>query len=863
MSEAGDGSVAYHRIPLAVAPGLALLALAAAVSSLQLSAGASAATVAMGSLAVAVAVWALVDLERFVLVAVLATMVLPYALLQPGGAQVAAADLLLVVALGAWLVRASAGAAPAIWTAGNRMLAPGLLFVAANAASLAWSVAPRDTVETIVQMVEIVVVIPLAFASLPRSVASIRRAQLAFVGVTCVLAVVTLAYFAPRAVAGDVSAQYLPGLHKNAIGSFLAAGLVLAYAFWLSERRLGPRALLAAAMLLELAGMFAAASRGALIGAAVAIVVVSVMLRRGRLLALGATVAAGAVFLAWFAPELTPAERAAGGYASEAVRGYAWDNALEKLAERPLLGSGAGTYNDFIPEFGIGLIDPTNMFLLTGAELGVLGLVALLFLLWRFAALLAAAGRLPGEARVAAVAAGAMTLSLLVHFQVDVTWSRGSASVAFAGVGLLLAATRLATAGRPGVAPAAAGPAAGVPAGGPPAQPAAPPRAEPAAPAAQAAAPSGGGLRVVHVVTSDAYAGVERHALRLARELRRLDCRAELACPPGAARLRAEAGAAGVPVLPSSAAGRRGWIGSLARLLAAEPPDVLHLHDGRAALAGVVLARAGRPLVVRTQHFTRPASAERRGLRRDASLTLHRALNRRLDGYVAVSESVARAARERAETGMAEIAVVPPGIDLPGDDAVARARAGRERLAQPVVACIGRLERDKRADALVRAVPHVLARLPGTRFVIAGSGSQGEALRTLAAGLGVEHAIDWLGEVPDAAPVLAAAHVYVNPSPQEGFGLATVEAMAAGLPVVAVGAGASAELVEHGVSGLLAERDDPELLARHVAALLGDRALAARMGEAARARALARYGIERTAAATLELYLRLGEVARP
>lgn len=847
--------MAALRIPLAAAPGLAVLAIGAALVSVQASAEASAAAVAVASLGVAAAVWALVDLERFVLLPVLGAMVLPYALLQPGGAQVAAADVLLMMALGAWLVRGSLGAAPAVWTAGNRMLAPALIFIAANAASLAWTVAPAQTVETVVQMVEIVLVIPLAFASLPRSIAAIRRGELFFVGVTCALALVTLAYFAPRVAAGDVSAQYLPGLHKNALGSFLAAGLVLAYTLWLHDRRPGVRAVLGIAMLVELAGMFAAASRGALIGAAIAIVVVSAMMRRGRLLAVAVSAVGAAAFLMWFAPELSPAERAAGAYASEDVRGFAWDNAIDKIEDRPLLGSGAGTYDDFIPEFGIGLIDPTNIFLLTGAELGMLGLAGLLFLLWRFARLFVAARRLPGDASVTAVAAGAVTLAMLVHFQVDVTWARGSASIAFAGVGLLLAATRLAPA-PPRARPAArSGAGLGDATRFDPAPGSPPPRRRPAE--------SGAGFRVVHLVTSDAYAGIERHAVRLARELRALGCRAEIACPPSATRLRAEAEGMGIPVLPSAAARGRTWLAALARLLAVRPPGVLHLHDGRAAAAGALLARAGRPVVVRTQHFTRPASAERSGLGRAASLTLHRALNRRLDGYVAVSENVAAAALERGEVGAAELAVVPPGIDLPDEDTLAIARAARERLPHPVVAYIGRLEAEKGVDSLVRAAPRVLDQLPDCRFVIAGSGSRGQALRALARELGVEHVITWAGEVPDPGAVLARAHVYVSPSAQEGFGLATVEAMASGLPVVAVGAGASVELVEHGVCGLLAPPGDLERLASHIAELAGDRSRALEMGEAARQRAVARYGIDRTARATLDLYLRLSEVGRP
>jgi hypothetical protein len=95
-------------------------------------------------------------------------------------------------------------------------------------------------------------------------------------------------------------------------------------------------------------------------------------------------------------------------------------------------------------EAGFILPDPNNMFLLTLGELGIVGLLALLFLLFRYGRLLIASGKLPEDAAVPAVAAGCVTLSLLVHFQVDVTWTRGTTSLAFAMMGVMIAVQRIA-----------------------------------------------------------------------------------------------------------------------------------------------------------------------------------------------------------------------------------------------------------------------------------------------------------------------------------------------------------------------------------------------------------------------------------
>lgn len=364
------------------------------------------------------------------------------------------------------------------------------------------------------------------------------------------------------------------------------------------------------------------------------------------------------------------------------------------------------------------------------------------------------------------------------------------------------------------------------------------------------------GLRVLQVVSSESFAGIERHVVSLTRELRALRCAAELACPPTATRLREEASAVGIPLLPARRFRPRLWTAALARSVADDPPDVIHVHDGRAALAGALLSYVAGAVLLRTQHFTHPASAIRSGLSRRVSLALHRTLNRQLDGYVAVSRAVAEGARQRQETARTEITIIPPAIDLPPAQAISRARAERAGLSDPVVVFAGRLEAERCLDVLLHAIPLVRERLPDCHFVLAGSGAAESDLRGLAARLDIEEAITWAGWVTDPYLVLSRAHVYVNTWPREGFGMAMAEAMALGLPVVAVERGASAEVVDPGVTGLLVPDGDPAALAAAVVGVLGDSEVLARMSQAATERALSLYGARRTARDTLALYRR-------
>jgi O-antigen ligase len=396
---------------------------------------------------VAIGIWAVVDLERFVLIAVLSAMIAPAALATPSSTQIALADVLLLVALGAWLVTGSARAVAGPWLAGNRLLAPALLFVAVNAESLAWSVRPRDTVIFVVQLVEIVIVLPIVFASIPRSLVEIRRGLLVFIGLTCVMAALTALNYAPHALAGDLEGRQLGAtFHKNAVGSFVGAGLVLAYALWLGDASRRVKRLLVPAMLIEAAGLFSTVSRGAILGAFISLLVASFLLRRRRALTFGVAAVAAVMFLSIWGVASNTDRTYAGSYDSSVVRKYSFENAIEKISDRPVLGTGAGTYRDYIPQLVLTLPDPNNMFLLTWAELGVFGLVALLILLASYGRALFSARDLPDEAAVLAVGAGCVSLSLFVHFQLDVTWTRGTTSLAFAAMGLMLAATRLAPA---------------------------------------------------------------------------------------------------------------------------------------------------------------------------------------------------------------------------------------------------------------------------------------------------------------------------------------------------------------------------------------------------------------------------------
>jgi O-antigen ligase len=405
----------------------------------------------------ALGLWALLDLEKFLCVAVLATMIFPNTLVSPGGTQVALADLLLVIALCAWIVANGIGAQPGPWIRQNRMVLPLLLFVGINVGSLAWSVNPHATAVFAVQLVEIAVILPIAFGSIPTSMNAVRRGQQAFVIASAVLGVAALMAYIPKAAHGDTQGVYLWGIHKNATGSFVAAGLVLAYTMLLQQKSARGRLLYGLLMLAEIAGLVASVSRGAILGALIAVIAVSFALRRARIVSLLAVAIAATAFVGTIGlGSRGQKQDASGSYDSSVVRKYSFANAIPRIRARPILGVGAGAYFDTIPELRIAVLDPQNVFLLTWAEVGVLGFAALLYLLYSFGSLLRRVARLPPDLAGPSVAAAGVAVTFFVHVQVDETWIRGQTSLAFAMIGLMVTAERLALARRSDV-PAVAG----------------------------------------------------------------------------------------------------------------------------------------------------------------------------------------------------------------------------------------------------------------------------------------------------------------------------------------------------------------------------------------------------------------------
>lgn len=215
-----------------------------------------------------------------------------------------------------------------------------------------------------------------------------------------------------------------------------------------------------------------------------------------------------------------------------------------------------------------------------------------------------------------------------------------------------------------------------------------------------------------------------------------------------------------------------------------------------------------------------------------------------------VANSYAAADRLLAERVPArKISVVPNGLNF----AQFKPREQRARLRKVIV--VANMRSEKGHDVLIDAAARLLPGVPDATFECVGGGPEHDTLLAKAASRGLSNAFTFLGHREDVPARLHAADIFVLPSRSEAFPNSVLEAMAAGMPVVASGVGGILEIVDEGRTGLLVPPGDAEALADRLGRLMADPALGAKLGDTARADVEARYSFERMVGGFEDIYL--------
>lgn len=370
-------------------------------------------------------------------------------------------------------------------------------------------------------------------------------------------------------------------------------------------------------------------------------------------------------------------------------------------------------------------------------------------------------------------------------------------------------------------------------------------------------------LRVFQVITRMARGGAQRVVLELLGRLPREEFAPTLVCGEYDGALLPEARATGVEVILVAGLVREvclkadvaAW-GRLAALFERRRPHVVHAHTYKAGMLASVAARwVGVPAVVLSPHghvFSPgagipgvPAGGWKLGLLRGVT----QAAQAWAHCVTALSEADLRQQVALGLGAISRYVVVPNGID------VDRYAAPRPRLfpGRPVVGAVGRFSPEKGHRVLVEAFARVRAVFPEARLILVGYGGEESELRQAAARAGLADAVIFPGE-RDSSEVLPSFDLFVQPSLYESQGLAILEAMAAGRPVIATDVGGVRDVVRDGETGLLVPPKDPGALAAALVELAKAPERAGALAARARAEVRERFSVNRMVASYAQLY---------
>jgi glycosyltransferase involved in cell wall biosynthesis len=209
-----------------------------------------------------------------------------------------------------------------------------------------------------------------------------------------------------------------------------------------------------------------------------------------------------------------------------------------------------------------------------------------------------------------------------------------------------------------------------------------------------------------------------------------------------------------------------------------------------------------------------------------------------VDQHICISEAVKGAFLDRQQDEVldsASVHIVQNGID-DVYQALMRTECRENVLSTlnlpittRIMLCVARLEPEKDVQALLKAVSSIKTSIP-FHCVIVGDGSERNSLDALMRDTNIQDRVSFLGFRDDVPPIMKSADIFVLPAPAEPFGLVVVEAMMAGLPVVAINNGGPAEIVINKQTGILVTRGDVAAIGKAVTTLLENSTICQSMG---------------------------------
>ncbi len=365
-----------------------------------------------------------------------------------------------------------------------------------------------------------------------------------------------------------------------------------------------------------------------------------------------------------------------------------------------------------------------------------------------------------------------------------------------------------------------------------------------------------GKLRILHCLETVGSGGVEQLKLIKARQLDKNKYDQALVCTQAIGALPAQFASAGCPIheigVFRGIFDRERYARAL-MVVREFKPHIIHgaVYEG-VAVAALVGRLAGVPVIL-GEETSDPVN------RRWSGHLLYRGLAALTHHMIAVSPAVQDYLVNRIKLPTTKVTLINNGVADTGPASAERKLEARENLGiRPddfIIGSCGRLlDEHKRFSDLIHAFVRVRQQVGNARLLIIGDGPDEAMLRGLAGQLGVSDDVLFAGYQGETRPYYDIMDIFALASAHEAFGLVLVEAMHAGLPVVATRVGGIPTVVRHGETGFLVEPKDPAELAEKLLVLTNDSSLRKSMGRVGHERAKAEFGAGRYVRLFDELY---------
>ncbi|MBN1977596.1 MAG: glycosyltransferase [Anaerolineae bacterium] len=344
--------------------------------------------------------------------------------------------------------------------------------------------------------------------------------------------------------------------------------------------------------------------------------------------------------------------------------------------------------------------------------------------------------------------------------------------------------------------------------------------------------------------------GAETFVRRVTPRLRQSGWNVRVVTLVGGGSLAHDLRADNVPVIELAASKRdlSCALVRLYRLWRREPPALIHTHLYHAGIVGRIMARFMHlaPVIV---HQHGPESYRSR---------LRTVVDRMIASwgacYVTSCQAVAEVLHRRERIPPARIYTIYNGLDLKPDMSVARPTDWPVPPGALTIGCVGRFSSEKGQLDLLEALACLCPDAPLPHCIFLGDGQMRPYLKQRRSTLNLIERVHFMGVRNDVKSWLSCFDLFVLPSLWEGISLALLEAMAAGLPVVATAVGGTPEVVVDGVTGLLVPPADPDALAQAISTLLRNPDLRRSLGQAGQRRVLEHFSMTSTVRRIIALY---------